>query len=93
MYFALDFANPLMPGAVQFERGSVHTVEADRARPTVPVVSIDVVPVPETVLERADDTRAVGAVRPIIDPQRRAVMCVRRRPAPPSDSGATSEDH
>jgi hypothetical protein len=30
LYLALDFANPLMPGAVRFEAGSVEIVQADR---------------------------------------------------------------
>jgi hypothetical protein len=31
LYVTLDFANPLMPGAVRFEAGSMDTVQADRA--------------------------------------------------------------
>ena len=30
LYVVLDFANPLMPGAVSFERGAVESVPADR---------------------------------------------------------------
>ena len=30
LYVTLDFANPLMPGAVRFEAGSVEVVQADR---------------------------------------------------------------
>jgi hypothetical protein len=30
LYVTLDFANPLMPGAVRFESGSVQVVQADR---------------------------------------------------------------
>jgi hypothetical protein len=31
-YVCLDIANPLMPGAVQLVHGTIHVVEADRAR-------------------------------------------------------------
>src|SRR5262245_17925383 len=30
LYLTLDFANPLMPGAVRFEAGSIEVVQADR---------------------------------------------------------------
>ncbi len=30
LYVTLDFANPLMPGAVRFEAGAVEVVQADR---------------------------------------------------------------
>ena len=33
-YLALDFANPLMPGAVDFVQGTVPAVGAERARST-----------------------------------------------------------
>jgi hypothetical protein len=36
-YVTLDFGNPLMPGAVRFEAGSIEVVQADRtARATCP---------------------------------------------------------
>ena len=31
LYVTLDFANPLMPGAVRFEAGSIEVVPGDRA--------------------------------------------------------------
>jgi hypothetical protein len=34
LYVTLDFANPLMPGAVRFEAGSIEVVQADRTART-----------------------------------------------------------
>jgi hypothetical protein len=44
VYLALDFANPLMPGAVQFAGGFVEVVQADRARPEMIHVAADLAP-------------------------------------------------
>jgi hypothetical protein len=39
LYVGLDFANPLMPGAVRFEGGGVECVQADRvARAAAPAL-------------------------------------------------------
>ena len=93
LYVTLDFANPLMPGAVRFEGGSVEVVQADRsARAGVPTILVPemrpVVVVPP-----------VGArVRPTLVPRiptrspRRGARKVKppRRPDPPP---STTEDH
>jgi hypothetical protein len=42
LYMTLDFANPLMPGAVRFEAGAVESVQADR----VTRVAVVVMPAP-----------------------------------------------
>lgn len=93
VYFAVDFANPLMPGAVWFEDGSVQIVEADRTRTTDHVEWIDVLPTPDWVVDRPDEAQTFGCVKPTINRQKRAVMHVRRVPASPPDPAAPSEDH
>ena len=92
LYVVLDFANPLMPGAVRFESGSVESVQADRAGREVGAV----VPAPATLRTEdrlpPDPAPLAAMLAPAMhDPARRDV---RRVPAPRSDPPPSStEDH
>jgi hypothetical protein len=45
IYMALDFANPMMPGAVQFAHGSLETVAGCQARGgEVPALAVTIAP-------------------------------------------------
>jgi hypothetical protein len=92
VYLTLDFANPLMPGAVQFEEGSVQVVQADRARPTAFAAPISVVQAPEAVIDRPEDRQTFGRLRLATDMHRRAVIRIRRPrlPTPPHGPKTTS---
>lgn len=76
VYVTLDFANPLMPGAVRFEEGSVDVVPTNRAArteaviitvpailPTVPAALEGGARAPRTPLPPAVPARAVRVVR------------------------------
>jgi hypothetical protein len=93
VYVTLDFANPLMPGAVHFEGGSVDAVQADRARPVTPAAPVSLQPSPEPVIDRVAYIRAPDRPSPIPEPRRYAVTRIRRAPAPSADPPAGSEDH
>lgn len=93
VYLTLDFANPLMPGAVRFEGGSVEAVRADRARPVTPAVPVSLHPSPEPVIDRVAHVRAHDRPSPIPEPPRHAVTRIRRAPAASADPPAVSEDH
>jgi hypothetical protein len=94
VYLTLDFANPLMAGAVQFDGGSLQVVEADRTRPTAFDAPIYVVPTPEPVVGRRDDAGVFGCLRVQTDlPRRVAVIRIRRNPASPFAPAVPSEDH
>lgn len=92
LYVSLDFANPLMPGAVQFIDGSFSVVNADRVRPETPSVDATLIHVPapgptELALEPAPH------YRPLVRDQRPHLVLARRPlPAPP-DPASPSEDH
>lgn len=65
LYLALDFANPMMPGAVQLIGGCLETVAGCQARNAqAPAPSITTVPRDlSTVVPRRDPTaRAIGRV-------------------------------
>lgn len=96
LYVTLDFANPLMPGAVSFEAGSIEVVQGDRtARPTRPA-AVPASPAAEFSIWAAVPMDATLA-RPVSSPFRpsiRALRAVRR--APPQHVAASpspSEDH
>jgi hypothetical protein len=91
VYVTLDFANPLMPGAVRFDGGSVDAIRADRVRPT-PSVPVAFVPLPEIVIDRRVDVQASGRPSPVSEPRRHAVIRIRRAPSS-SDPTAPSEGH
>ena len=93
LYVTMDFANPLMPGAVSFEAGSIEVVQGDRtaraARPAAaPACLVTAFPISGVPIE-ATPTLARLASRPSRSRAHRAV----RRPPPkdfasgPSPSG------
>jgi hypothetical protein len=92
VYVTLDFANPLMPGAVSFDRGSVEVVQGDRARPTA-VVPVCIVPSPEPVFERLRDVRAVHRPAQTVHPSRDAVIPIRHAPPSSPDPAVSPDDH
>jgi hypothetical protein len=91
-YVTLDFANPLMPGAVSFDRGAVEIVQADRARSTA-VVPVCIVPTPETALERVRDAHALHRASPTIHRRRDAVIRIRHAPPSSPDPAVPPDDH
>jgi hypothetical protein len=93
VYVTLDFTNPLMPGAVRFEGGSVDAVHADRVRPVTPAVPVSVHALPETVFDHMAHLRVPERPSPIPEPRRHAVTRIRRAPLSSSDPPAVSEDH
>jgi hypothetical protein len=95
-YVTLDFANPLMPGAVTFAAGSVEVVQADRtarmARPAaVPARLPAALPTWTATLWDATPTRTAPASTPAPVATGRSA----RRAPPPSDFAPPppSEDH
>jgi hypothetical protein len=92
VYVTLDFANPLMPGAVSFDRGSVDVVQGDRARPAA-VVPVCITPTPETVVERPRDAEAVHRPSLTVDRRRDAVIRIRHAPLSCSDPAVPPDDH
>jgi hypothetical protein len=93
VYVTLDFANPLMPGAVRFDGGSVDAVHAERARPVTPAAPVDLPLASETVVDRVAHVRASGRPSPVPEPRRHAVTRIRRAPPSSSDLPAAAEDH
>ena len=91
VYVTLDFANPLIPGAVSFDHGSLEIVEAAWERPSA-VVPDTVLP-SEPALQRILDVQVVRGPSPAVDLRRTAVIRVRRAPQPPSDLASSPEDH
>lgn len=95
VYVTLDVANPLMPGAVQFEAGAVQSVQAAcPARPRLPAVpairSVESLRI-AAVLPAVPAVRS-APVRPVPPPGARAM---RRRVAPSALDAppSLSEDH
>ncbi|MBI1964092.1 MAG: hypothetical protein HYS37_12045 [Candidatus Rokubacteria bacterium] len=92
LYVALDFSNPLMPGAVSFDPDdSVEAVRAGRLEPPAAAVAVTPVPAPARV-ESAPPTRP--ALRRPAGPAAPPVVLthLRRTPAP-SRTSDRSEDH
>jgi hypothetical protein len=96
LYVTLDFANPLMPGAVSFVAGSIEVVQADRttrAARSVPAPARLVPMVPTWSIVPVEDTLAPPAPLPLAPPSR-ALRVVRH--APPQHlptAPSPSEDH
>jgi hypothetical protein len=93
LYVSLDFANPMMPGAVSFDPDdSVEAIRPDRSR-----VDGDAAPAPPgPAAERLEPSRLVRlAARPApgIVPPRRAPVLPRLRPARSPDPAPGSDDH
>src|SRR5262245_15363268 len=96
LYVTLDFANPLMPGAVRFEAGSIEVVQADRAVRAAR---------PATSLARLVAVFPIGAAVPVdaalarpvpVPPPAPSVAPWAARRAPPqlrSTPPAPAEDH
>lgn len=93
VYVTLDFANPLMPGAVRFDGGSVDAVHADRGRPATPASPIDLPLSSETVIDRVLHVRASDRPSPILEPRRQPMTRIRRAPPSSSDLPTAAEDH
>jgi hypothetical protein len=95
IYVTLDFANPLMPGAVRFEAGSIEVVQADRtaraARPAAaPTRLVAVSPTWSVQMDARLD-------RPAPSPALASILVLRNaRRAPPqrfTRPPSPSEDH
>jgi len=91
LYLALDFAIPMLPGAVQFPDESVDAAKASRPRDAREVVEICSVPQPVpadplTGFDMASRPIAITSHRRTVNPSARRVP---DRPSPPS----TPEDH
>jgi hypothetical protein len=94
VYVTLDFANPLMPGAVRFEAGAVESVQADRvARSAIAVA-------PDPAALRTDGLLPPDAVlRPPLPapamshPARRETRRVSAPRSDPSPSPSPAEEH
>ena len=93
VYVSLDFANPLMPGAVHFDRGSVDVVQGDRARAAVPTVWVELAPTPEAVLDRLTQVQTLRRPRLAAESARPLLTPIRRALPPSSDPATPSEDH
>jgi hypothetical protein len=92
LYVALDFANPLMPGAVRFERGLVESVQADRVARSPAAV----MPAPATLrTERLlPPEGAPGTPAPTPAEPGAVRRHVRRAAAPDSDPAPSpTDDH
>jgi hypothetical protein len=93
LYITLDFANPLMPGAVRFERGSVEVVQGDR---TVRV-GASTIPGPvlsQTATLRPSERPAVRLAAVPVSSRQHPLRLARRLGPEPSQAPAPSaEDH
>lgn len=93
LYVALDFGNPLMPGAVSFDPEDC--VEAVRAgRVTAPADGVAVAPAPAP--PRFEPVRSADlplAPVPAPGPPRERLAHARRIPAPAAAAARLSEDH
>jgi hypothetical protein len=96
LYVTMDFANPLMPGAVSFQAGSIEVVQGDRmARAARPVAAPASLPAEFPIWGAVPmgDTLARPVSLPS-SPSSRVLRAVRR--APPQHFSAApspSEDH
>jgi hypothetical protein len=95
IYVTLDFANPLMPGAVQFDEGSVDVVQADRARPASAGVTVDLSPAPEPLVDFVQIQTAARRLRSLRPWRRHQIATgIWRVPVrASSDVSPSSEDH
>ncbi|MGH7359619.1 MAG: hypothetical protein ACREJR_12460 [Candidatus Rokuibacteriota bacterium] len=93
VYVTLDFANPLMPGAVRFEGGSIEVVPASRAARTEAVIVTPPATLPTAPAARKEAARAWRTSLPPAVPAR-ALRVVRRPPLERSaPSPSPTEDH
>jgi hypothetical protein len=92
LYLSLDFANPLMPGAVQFLDGSFSVVNADRVRPESPPVDAALIHHPAP--GRADlSLETAPRYRPLVRDRRPRLVLAGRASHLPPDPAPSSEDH
>src|SRR5262245_56196826 len=93
VYVTLDSANPLMPGAGRFDRGSVARVQGARPRPGAPTGCVDLARTSQAVVHRLPQVKALRG--PCLAAERgRPPLTPLRRPLPPSsDPAPPSEDH
>jgi hypothetical protein len=94
LYLTLDFTNPLMPGAVSFNAGSIQVVPGDRtaraARPTEAAVR-PVTVLPSWVALPLD--AALARLTSLASPRPRPPRVVRRATPRMSTPPSPSEDH
>jgi hypothetical protein len=92
LYVALDFANPLMAGAVSFVHGAVESVQADRARTFDDLARI---PPPSTIAACARPAPeclapSTAGLPPVA---RRWTAPIRRPSAPVPARSPSADDH
>jgi hypothetical protein len=92
LYVAADFANPLMPGAVNYLNGSVEAIQADRLRTTDALRVAPIVASFERI-EVEDLQHYPAYVGPNHSVTRFRLTPVRRAPLTRLDSPPSSEDH
>ena len=93
LYVSLDFANPMMPGAVSFDPDdSVEAVRPDRSRADGDAAPEAPGPAPERP-EPGLLVRLAARPAPGIVPPRRAPVLPRFRPARSPDPAPGSDDH
>ena len=90
IYLALDFANPMMPGAVQLVDGSLETVAGCQTRSAeVPAPAVTIVPRDiSTVVPHREAARPTGRVVSASPP----VPVLFRAPLEPRSTPASSSD-
>ncbi len=92
-YLCLDFANPMMPGAVQFVDGAIQIVQADRARSEPAEAVYGALPLLQWIVALQIVADPVGRPRLGRRLRRHNPPCTRRTPDRRADSTASSEDH
>lgn len=91
LYLAADFTNPLMPGAVSLDHGSVEAVHSERAR-TADVVPAAPAVAPSEWIDRSPV--AWRGPRPTpVRPVTRFRVTLARRPSVAPPDAAPPEDH
>lgn len=93
VYVTLDFANPLMPGAVRFEEGSVEVVQADRAGRTGVAIMIATTTLASVGAAPDDGVRALRPSLPPTAPARARRVVRRSLPGHSGASPSPTEDH
>jgi hypothetical protein len=94
-YVGLDFANPLMPGAVSFAvEDSVEGIRADRARDTVPALPHTLPPAPRDVVRApAVSARSRPPRTPAATPRARPLARAATGAGRTDTSPPSAEDH
>ncbi len=93
VYVSLDFAAPLMPGAIYFEDGTLTVVPGDRCRADQSSLSIR--PAPATRPPEPIPTLLMTSapVAPLAPRTQRRTVPARRPPSPSETSASSTEDH